>query len=897
MTGSFLVSGPLAAPVGSLPTTMGGFSAQFGAIPVPLIYVDSTEAYVQIPWELAGQTAAALTVTVNGQASAPQTVALAADAPGIFTTNGQAALVDNLYRPLIPGHPATAGGTLMRIFCTGLGVVTNPPASGAPAPVNPPANTVNTPMVFLGTTQVTVVRSILVGGSVGVYEVDVAVPADTPAGGAISVSLVNGAVESNIVTVAVETPDQRAGALLQQMTLDEKLQLVHGALMDYNLGPLGSAGWVPGIPRLGIPDQNLADGSVGVGNGVGQATALPSSIASAASWDLDEAYKYGTVIGKEMRAFGQNVNLGGNVNLMGREPRDGRTFETKGEDPVLAGRITAAHLRGIQDQHVIAGIKHYALNDQETGRTLANVVIDDRSARESDLLAFEIGVKDSNVQSVMCSYNLVNGSWACGSDYLLNQVLKGDWAFPGYVMSDWYATHDPAGNAIAGLDQEQPGDHPYGTSWAEDLASAVQKGDLPLSRLNDMVRRILHAMYAVGLFEYPTSIQPIDAQGDAAIAQEIEEQGAVLLKNSGGQLPLDPNKIGSIAVIGSHADVGVLSGAGSAQVMPVGGPALRLAPLCPPCWGAQIYDPSSPLNAIQAQAPNAHVQYDDGTNVASAVALARSSSVAVVFLSNWESEGMDLADLSFPNGQDALVSAIVAANPHTVVVLQNGGPQVMPWLSSVAAVLEAWFPGQRGGEAIANLLFGKVNPSGKLPMTFPASVSDLPRPTIPGDPNATAQFDVPFTEGFNVGYKWYDAKGTTPLFPFGFGLSYTTFSISGLDALALQSSTGWTVVVSANVSNTGAVAGAEVVQVYLGLPASTGEPPRRLVGWTKVDLNPGKSAAVQIVLDSNDSSHPLSYWDSTLKEWLIAPGDYTVYVGNSSALASLQIAGTFHAGP
>ncbi len=894
LTGSFPVPAPLVAPGGSLPTRLGGFSAQLGAIPVPLFYVDKTQAYLQIPWELAGRTQATLTVTVNGQTAAPLAVGLAAAAPGIFTTNGQAAILDNLYRPLGPGHPAAAGGTLMRIFCTGLGVVTGTPGSGAPATKNSP--TANPPVVILGTRQISAVSSILVGGSVGLYEVDVAVPADVLAGSAIPLSLLIGATTSNTVTIAVETPDQRAGALLQQMTLDEKLQLVHGALMDYNAGPLGSAGWVPGIPRLGIPDQNLADGSVGVGNGVGQATALPSSIASAASWDLDEAYKYGAVIGKEMRAFGQNVNLGGNVNLTGREPRDGRTFETKGEDPVLAGRITAAHLRGIQDQHVIAGIKHYAFNDQETGRTLANVVIDDRSARESDLLAFEIGIKESNVQSVMCSYNLVNGAWACGNNYLLNEVLKGDWAFPGFVMSDWYATHDPAGDAMAGLDQEQPGDHPYGTSWGEDLSSAIQKGDLSMSRLNDMVRRILRAMYAVGLFEYPASIHPIDAKGDAAIAQEIEEQGAVLLKNSGGQLPLDPAKLTSIAVIGSHADTGVLSGAGSAQVIPVGGPALQLAPLCPPCWGSQIYDPSSPLKAIQAQAPNADVQYDDGTNIASAVALAKSSTVAIVFLSNWESEGMDLPDLNFSNGQDALVSAVAAANPHSVVVLQNGGPQVMPWLSAVSAVLEAWFPGQRGGEAIANLLFGKVNPSGKLPMTFPASVRDLPRPFIPGDPNATAPFDVPFSEGFNVGYKWYDAKGITPLFPFGFGLSYTTFSISNAKAVAGQSTDGWTVTVNANVSNTGAVAGAEVVQVYLGLPASTGEPPRRLVGWSKVGLNPGDSAAIAIVIDSNDSSHPLSYWDTGSGSWQIAPGDYTVYVGNSSAQSSLQTAGTFHAG-
>jgi len=693
------------------------------------------------------------------------------------------------------------------------------------------------------------------------------------------------------------TPDQKADYLVGQMTLDEKIQLVHGgeaANQQEPTVPRGGNGWIAGIPRLDIPDLYFADGSVGVGNNVGQAIALPSSIASAASWDLNEAYKYGQVIGAELRAYGINVNLGGNVNLIGREPRDGRTFETKGEDPILAGQITAAHLKAIQDQYVMAGIKHFALNDQETDRYNADVMIDDRSARESDLLAFEIGIKDSNVQSVMCSYNLVNDTYACENSYLLNAVLKGDWGFAGFVMSDWHATHSTAKAAQNGLDQEQPDDAYFGSS----LQQAVQNGQVPMARLDNMVHRILRAMFADGLFDHPAASQPLDAVADAAVAQEIEEQGAVLLKNT-GVLPLDGTKLASIAVIGSHADVAVLSGGGSSQVTPVGGPALTEGNPCPPCWAPVVWDPSSPLIAIQVRAPSVNVQFNDGTDAASAAALAASSNVAIVFVSQWESEDMDMPSLNFtdvihsiPIDQDALVRAVAVANPHTIVVLENGGPAVMPWLGDTSAVLEAWYPGQCGGEAIANILFGDVNPSGKLPMTFPASVNDLPRPVVAAPPpGSTSPFPVDYTiDGFNVGYKWYDVKGLTPLFPFGYGLSYTTFSISNAQLTAVPSGNNPSFQASFDLKNTGTTAGAEVAQLYLGLPANTGEA-KRLVGWQKVSLIPGQQQSVTIQIAAGDSSHPLSYWDVNAHAWLVASGTYTVYLGNS--FGNLTTVGTF----
>ena len=707
-------------------------------------------------------------------------------------------------------------------------------------------------------------------------------------------------------------PDDRADAMLAKMTQNEKLEMVQGGVTTnlewgYTI-PLGAAGWVPGILRLNIPTLYLADGSVGVGNAVGPATALPSSIASAASWDLNEATKYGTVIGTELADYGINVNLGGNTNLIGREPRDGRTFETKGEDPILAGKITAAHLTAIQAQHVIADIKHFAFNDQETGRTTANVLIDERSGRESDLLAFEIGVKDSNVQSVMCSYNLTNGQYDCENKYLLNEVLKTDWAFPGFVMSDWWATQSTVNAAVNGLDQEQPNQQYFST-----LGQAITSGQVPQSRLDNMVHRILRAMFAVGIFDNPQNIQPIlgyppntqliPAAADAAVAQEIEEQGAVLLQNAGNQLPLSAANLQSIAIIGSHADSYVLSGGGSAQVQPIGGAMTGPQP-CPPCWATVTWDPSSPLIAIQAKAPNAKVHFADGSDSTAAATLAASSQVAIVFVSQWASEGMDEPSLSLtdltsatPINQDALVEAVAAANPHTIVVVENGGPILMPWLNQVSAVLEAWYPGQSGGPAIADLLFGVTDPSGKLPITFPASEAQLPRPAIPQPPDGVTPFDVNYTEGYNVGYKWYDVNGFTPLFSFGYGLSYTTFSITNAALVNnLSSTTNPNFQVTFNLANTGGVAGAEVAQVYLGMPASLNEPPKRLVGWQKVLLQPGASQAVTIEVDQNDSSHPMSYWDTDTSSWLVAPGTYTVYLGNSEAAASLTKVGTITVG-
>src|SRR5271157_550881 len=695
------------------------------------------------------------------------------------------------------------------------------------------------------------------------------------------------------------SPDQRADLVIAQMTLDEKISLLHGGgwaelfalFAPAGTAPatrsLGNAGYIPGIPRLGTPDLQMADAAVGVTHGsvFGRyCTALPSGVLEASTWDLAMARAYGALIGRELRDQGYTMSLGGGVNLT-REPRNGRIFEYKGEGPILAGKLVGAEMWALQEQGVIGDMKHYAMNDQENGRNYVNIKVDRRAMRESDLLAFEIGVKDSGVGAVMCSYNLVNGDYACENDYLLTTALKKDFGFQGFVVSDWGATHSVAKAAMAGLDMEMPGNDHFG----EALKKAVESGKVPTSRLNDMVHRILRSEFAVGLFDHPPDRTAVDPVPGFEVAQRVAEEGTVLLKNSDHQLPLDASAIRSIAVIGSHADVGVLSGGGSAQVDAAGGSA-ESTPGSFAGFGDQVWHRSSPLKAIRTKVPNAKVEFNKGTDTAAAARLAQASDIAVVFVSQHTSEGADVPSLALPEKQGALVSAVAAANPHTIVVLETGGPVIMPWVDSVSAVLESWYPGIRGAQAIANILFGEVNHSGKLPLTFPKAEADLPRPELahqppgrpedmkalfPGTPfkENTRQFDLDYDEGLKVGYKWYDAEGKTPLFAFGHGLSYTTYAYSDLKVTPGQSPA-----VSFTVKNTGARAGAETAQVCVPLPSAAGEPFRRLVAWEKVQLAPGEAKTVTAALDP----HYLSIFNADRDAWELVPGDYQVHVGGSS---------------
>jgi beta-glucosidase len=694
-------------------------------------------------------------------------------------------------------------------------------------------------------------------------------------------------------------PDERASMVVKEMTIDEKISMLHGTGM-VGLSPMsplaihsnGGAGYVPAIPRLGIPAIQMSDAAYGVrssGENGRYSTALPSDVAGAASWDLDAGYEYGALIGRELRAQGFNMSLGGGVNLT-REPRNGRTFEYLGEDPVLAGKMVGSVMKGLQAQHVLGDIKHYALNDQESGRNAVNIHIDKRAARESDLLAFEIGLQESDAAAVMCSYNRLDGDYACENKYLLTDVLKDDWKFKGFVLTDWGAAHSIEKASAAGMDHEEPGWIFYG----DDLKNAVQSGKVPKAQLDDHVHRILRAMFAAGVIDDPPQKSVVDVVRGFEVAQRIAEQGTVLLKNDHAQLPLDASKIRSIAVIGPHADVGMISGGGSAQVDPPGGNAIMPPGKGQTRWLEQIWFPTSPLKSIRAKVPNANVEFNAGSDPSAAAALAKSADVAIIFAYQWESEGMDLDSLALPLNQDELIAKVAAANPHTIVVVESGGPVTMPWVDQVSAILEAWFAGSRGAEAVANLLFGDANPSAKLPITFPKSEADLPHPTIVKPPKAAVDadregwkriaaglpaFQVTYDEGVKVGYKWYDAENKPVLFPFGYGLSYTTYSYSNLKV-----SPGKNPRVTFTVTNTGNRAGAEVAEVYASLPAAAEEPPKRLVGWSKVKLNGGESKELTVNVDPKY----LSIFNVERNGWELLPGDYGFMVGGSSQSLPLK---------
>ena len=681
------------------------------------------------------------------------------------------------------------------------------------------------------------------------------------------------------------SPERRADLVLEQMTLDEKISLLHGNGMarQKNLPPEilavqdqsnGGAGFVFGVPRLGIPSIQMTDAAYGVRQSADNgrySTALPSNLGSAASWDLDASCAYGKLIGDELRMQGYNTTLGGGTNIT-RDPRNGRTFEYMGEDPVLAGTMVGSRIRCEGGEHVISDIKHYAFNDQESGRQEVDAQIGERAGRESDLLAFEVGVKTGHPNAVMCSYNGVNGDYACENTWLLHDVLKGEWKFPGFVMSDWDATHSTVKSSHAGLDQEQPLNLFYG----EKLKQAVQSGDVSQAELNDHVRRVLWAEFASGIIDHPQVKGVVDVVHGFEVSQKVEEGSAVLLRNEHAVLPLDAQKVRSIAVIGFNADTGMISGGGSAQVDAPG--QIGGTP-----WRKHIWFPTSPLKAIQEQAPNANVRFSSGERIEDAVEKAKAADVAIVFAWQFESEGGDLENLSLPENQDKLIAAVAKANPRTVVVLETGTAVTMPWLDNTSAVLEAWYGGSRGADAVARLLFGEVNPSGKLPMTFPKSEDELPRTTIAQPPppvkNGVLSFKVDYNvEGAAVGYKWYESQKKPVLFPFGFGLSYTTFSYSNLKVGKDGES------VTLTVKNTGARAGAEVAEVYATLPQSAGEPWNRLIAYKKIELAPGESKTVTMDVDPTYES----IWDVAGKRWTRPSGEYKVMAGPSSSELPLE---------
>jgi len=764
---------------------------------------------------------------------------------------------------------------------------------------------------------------------------------------------------------------QRVAQLMSQMTLADEISMVegHGTSNPYVF-------YTPAIPALCIPAVGLEDGPSGVADGLTGVTQLPAGVALAATWDPSLARQYGQVIGAEEYGKGASANLGPTVNI-DRDPRWGRSFEALSEDPFLNASLDVPEIDGVQSQDVESQVKHFDAYNQETYRNTPadDVIVDNRALHEIYMPSFYAAVTQANAASVMCAYSLVNGNFSCNSSYLNNTVLRDEWDFPGFVMSDYGALHSTQG-ALQGTDQEQPFNTYYGTA----LQTAVQNGTIPKSALNTMVQRVLTVMFQYQLFSRPrtgSTSATVTTPGHVAAATAVAEAATTLLKNAGSVLPLPASNAGTIAVIGPAADASpTYAGGGSAYVIPSGTvsplagikaaagsgttvsyqqglptdtslPSIPSADLSPAyaatpfggsytgtltapetgtyvlaltnscgCYtstylslnGTHLIDnPGTPpvstySVAVQLTAGQKYTLSISGASsqllwgtpsalapgISAAVAAARSASVAVVVVSDdTESEATDRPSLSLPSAQDELISAVAAANPRTVVVVDAGAPVAMPWLSSVAGVLDAWYPGQTNGTSLASVLFGQTDPGGHLPVTFPASLSQVPAST-------TAQFPgngttVQYSEGIDVGYRWYDTKDVTPLFPFGYGLSYTRFAFSGLRVSRAVTDGTQDVRVSATVTNTGRRAGSDVAQLYLGDPAAAGEPARQLAGFQRVDLAPGASARVSFTL----TPQQMSWWSDSANGWTQTAGAYRVYVGDSSALAGLPLHGAF----
>ena len=781
---------------------------------------------------------------------------------------------------------------------------------------------------------------------------------------------------------------KRVSMLLSQMTLADKINEVTGAGFSEPY-----VFYISAIPSLCIPAIGEEDGPVGVGDGLTGVTQLPSAVSLAAAFDPSLAYQYGKVIGAEERGKGAMVNLGPTVNI-DRDPRWGRSFEAYTEDPFLNASTTVAEIDGVQSQGEMSQVKHFAVYNQETNRNTPadNAIVSTQALHEIYLPAFWAATQQARASSVMCSYSTINGQAACENQYLLRTTLDQRWGFPGFVTSDYLATHSTVASAEAGLDQEMPAGIFYGSA----LAAAVEAGQVSMTTLNEMVTRILTEMFRFDEFNNPpagSTSATVTTPAHQAVSAAVAEAGTVLLKNSARTLPLRSSGGGSVAVIGPAASAAPTdTGGGSAyvtapfSVTPLQGIQAAAGPgttvsytqglptdtsltpipssaLSPPYTGTaagQTYTgtltaPETGTYVLAFQNPGLYnatnlsldgqeilvnpgtppvSTYSVGVNlvagqtytlqlsggasaslswatpsdlapgIAQAVAAAKAAKTAVVVVSDdTQTEAADRASLNLPSAQNELISAVAAANPRTVVVIDAGVPVVMPWISQVASVVDAWYPGESNGTALAAVLFGQVNPGGHLPVTFPVNLSQVPASSPAQFPGENGQ--VLYSEGVDVGYRFYDANNETPLFPFGYGLSYARFAFSGLKITPQQvkndvSGPGPTschcngqsvnlVTVTARVTNTGQVAGSDVVQLYLSDPAVAGQPPRQLEGFGKVTLRSGQSTIVRFKLNG----HELSYWNDSANGWVVPPGRFGVYVGDSSALANLPLQGSF----
>jgi beta-glucosidase len=654
--------------------------------------------------------------------------------------------------------------------------------------------------------------------------------------------------------------DLRVDGLVAQMTLDEKLSLLAGT------GQLDRGLWVTnGVPRLGIGGYRMSDGARGLGatafvsDSPQKGTAFPVGMARGASWDADLETRIGVAIGEETRGWGGNVILAPVINVL-RHPAWGRAQETYGEDPFALGVLGSAFIAGAQ-RHVIASAKHFAVNDIEDTRFTVDVTVDERTLREVFLQPFRAAV-NAGVGSVMSAYNQVNGSYCAQNSHLLHDILQGEWGFRGFVESDWIlGVHSTAPSANAGLDLEMPGPNYFSP---DKLHAALDAGDIAESVVDAAVHRLVREELRLAERQTgtPPTIDTVGSADHAALALEAARKSIVLLKNEGAALPLDRAKVQSIAVVGTFASIARLGDDGSSKVVP--GHAVT------PLQGIQHRAGPVTVNAINA----------DTLGAADVAAIgAADAAIVVVGLTaadegeNVNVNGMpgDRKTLDLSPAHEALINAVAAKNPRTVVVVEAGSAVTMAaWKDQAAGIVMAWYPGQEGGDAIADVLFGDVNPSGRLPVTIPLSASDLP----PFDFTSTA-----VTYGYFHGYRYVDHAGTVPAFPFGFGLSYTTFDFSNLSLDKTTIDKASSAKVSVDVKNTGAVAGDEIVQLYVAYPGSVVDRPvHELKGFARVTLAQGESKTVSLSLAAQD----LRYYDATSDEWVLEPLSYTVSVGGSS---------------
>ncbi len=680
------------------------------------------------------------------------------------------------------------------------------------------------------------------------------------------------------------------------MTLEQKIAQLHGAMETIDIyGAMNQASTeeemaqlaaqirverhVAAIDELGIPRFRITNGPVGVGMGDGTpsppATALPMTIGVAASFDPALAAAYGDIIGSETATLGQHVLEGPGVCLH-RTVTAGRNFEYFSEDPYLSGVMGVEVTKAIQAHDIIAMGKHYVVNDQEYERFRTNVELDEHVLRELYLLPFEMLVKDADIAAIMSAYNRVRGVYATEYRYTLHDILRDEWGFEGYVQSDFWSTRSAAASLNAGLDHEMPD-----AKWLNEtnIKNALNDTSLEIETVDRALVRRFTQMFRFGQFERPYAPGEIDAAAHGAIARRIGADMAVLLKNESGILPLDPN-CGRIVVIGQekYAAHACQGGGGSSRVDPL-----------------YTVDPVPGLRDVLAElggsaTVDSVVVANDLGNLEDAIVAARAADAVIIMAGLVATEGADLPDLHLPNDQDRLIAAVGGVNPRTVLVLKNSSPVLMPWVDDVPAILEAWNQGTEDGHVVPDLLFGTVNPSGKVPTTYPRSADDTliaGRPDrYPGTDEGAGYPVIRYSEGLQMGYRWFQAQDIEPLWAFGFGLSYTTFELSDITVDPGATPGGSPLTVQATVHNTGDRTGAEVVQVYLGFPEHTGQPPKRLVGFRKVTVEPGDSQTVTITIDPAATHHPLSVWSYGDRGWAVPEGEFTVFVGTSSEHAA-----------